>query len=457
MASWNTIKLSEIKPDRFDAEYFRKDCQENIDILESTGPTTNLGRIFNYINRGSQPSYSENGTLKVLRSVNVGFMNFNETRQEYVTEAFFENSNRGKVQKDDVLITSTGVGTLGRTSIWYENEKAYCDGHITILRNSEIDPYLITAFLNTKYGLKQFDQNYRGSSGQIEIYPYDISKFIIPECVIQCHDEIGSILRESFELKQQSQNLYNESIEILNKEMRIGNIQLEKKKKYTTSLSNLIMNNRIDADFYNPDYETLKNHLKILNGKKLREVASLKSGFAFSSNKYKNSGKQIVRIQNISGNLLNLDRNPVYYKNLDLEKLSFFRIKKGDTLMAMTGNTIGNCTLNTSDEELYLNQRVLAISPNTESVTPEYLFLILKHIIFKTFIDRELVGGAQPNISLNFISNQIIPLIEKEKMNIITEKLIKYFEYTTRSKQLLEQAKQRVEELIENAAGVQND
>lgn len=82
MAVWNTINLTDIKPDRCDAEYFRKDYQDNIANLKSTGNTFSLGRLFGHINRGSQPSYSKNGTIKALRSVNVGFMDFNETRQE---------------------------------------------------------------------------------------------------------------------------------------------------------------------------------------------------------------------------------------------------------------------------------------------------------------------------------------------------------------------------------------
>jgi type I restriction enzyme S subunit len=452
MAVWNTVNLTDIKPDRFDAEYFRKDYQDNLSYLKTTGDTCNLGRLFNHINRGSQPLYSDNGTIKALRSVNVGFMNFNETRQEYVTDSFFETNNRGQVQKKDVLITSTGVGTLGRTSVWFYNDKAYCDGHITILRNGSVDPYFITAFLNSKYGLLQFDQNFRGSSGQIEIYPYDISKFVIPECLFPYQQEIGDYLRKAFELQQESQSLYQKATDLLETELGLDKITFEKPKSYTASFSDLVINRRIDSDFYNPDYEMLKSHLKTLNGEKLRNISFLRSGFAFSSSKYKTEGSQIVRIQNISGNLLNLKRNPVFYSDSDLVSLSNFKIRKGDTLMAMTGNTIGNCSLNTSDSDLYLNQRVLAITPDENYVTPEYLNLILRNTVFKTFIDRELVGGAQPNISLEFIGNQIVPIVNEDSMEIITNNLKKHYANSEKSKKLLAKAKMRVEELIEEAA-----
>jgi type I restriction enzyme S subunit len=452
MAIWNTIQLSDIHPDRCDAEYFRKDYQDNLNSLENTGDTINLGKLFKYINRGTQPLYNKKGTLKALRSVNVGFMNFNETRQEYVTEDFFAINTRGKVQKDDVLITSTGVGTLGRTSIWFKNENAFCDGHITILRNGKIDPYFITAFLNSKYGLKQYDQNYRGSSGQIEIYPYDISKFVIPECLFRHQMEIGNYLREGFELQTQSQTLYKQATALLEQELGLDKISFEKPKCYSVNFSDVILNKRADADFFNPDYETLKTHLKTLNGKRLRNISFLNSGFAFSSKKYTKSGKQIVRIQNISGDFLNLKRNPVYYEENELKTLRQFRISKGDTMMAMTGNTIGNCSLNTSEDELYLNQRVLSITPDENYVTAEYLNLVLRNIVFKSFIERELVGGAQPNISLSFIGNQIIPIIDETSMKLITGYMKNHYDFLKQSQQLLAVAKSRVEQLIEEAA-----
>ena len=196
----------------------------------------------------------------------------------------------------------------------------------------------------------------------------------------------------------------------------------------------------------------LKSHLKTLNGEKLRNISFLRSGFAFSSSKYKSEGSQIVRIQNISGNLLNLKRNPVFYSDNDLVGLSNFKIRKGDTLMAMTGNTIGNCSLNTSDSDLYLNQRVLAVTPDENYVTPEYLNLILRNTVFKTFIDRELVGGAQPNISLEFIGNQIVPIVNEDSMEVITNNLKKHYSNSEKSKKLLAKAKRRVEEIIEEAA-----
>jgi hypothetical protein len=89
MAVWNTVNLTDIRPDRCDAEYFRKDYKENLKFLEKTGATTTLGRLFKKIERGEKPEYQEVGPIPVLRSVNIRELGFNDTRQEYVTDSFY--------------------------------------------------------------------------------------------------------------------------------------------------------------------------------------------------------------------------------------------------------------------------------------------------------------------------------------------------------------------------------
>lgn len=448
MASWNTIKLSEIKPDRFDAEYFRKDCQNNIDILESTGVTTNLGRIFHYINRGSQPAYSENGTLKVLRSVNVGFMNFNETRQEYVTESFFENSNRGKVQKDDVLITSTGVGTLGRTSIWYDEEKAYCDSHITILRNSEVDPYLITAFLNTKYGLKQFDQNYRGSSGQIEIYPYDISKFLIPNCIFDYQNEISQQLQLAFSLKKSAYEVDKKAVELLEKKLNINNFQKDRKKFRVTKLSEITDSNRIDSQCFKPEYLQYETFIRenntytelkyLLNFiSKGNQQNTSKKGSAFYA-----SIKDIINKEVISDSKVNIPSS---------------NGNKEDLLLAVTGATIGKIGIINRYEHISFSGDILCLNVDKNEVSPWYLLCVLSSQIGQTQFNRWITGSTNGHLSPSNVKKIVVPRLDVEDELQIEKYMKDSIDNLHKFEQIISSVRTTVEELIENAAGVSNE
>lgn len=86
------------------------------------------------------------------------------------------------LQKYDLLINSTGVGSLGRTAqVWFEPSKLVVDSHITIVRceNAKYALYLgFWAFEHEKY----IESLHTGSTGQIEL-PRDHVKairFVLP-------------------------------------------------------------------------------------------------------------------------------------------------------------------------------------------------------------------------------------------------------------------------------------
>ena len=453
MAVWNTVNLTDIKPDRFDAEYFRKDYQDNLSYLKTTGHTYTLGRLFNHIKRGSQPLYANNGTIKALRSVNVGFMNFNETRQEYVTDSFFDTNNRGQVQKEDVLITSTGVGTLGRTSIWFYNDKAYCDGHITILRNGSVDPYFITAFLNSKYGLIQFDQNFRGSSGQIEIYPYDISKFVIPECLFPYQQEIGDYLRKSFDLQQKSYNLFQEATTLLSDALGLSNVEYSNTNYYTTTNIDCVRERIIDPKYYHPKFEQIENHLRDnFETVELRKIADVEYGYMPMQDYEKdpNKGIPLIRVTNITDHL-----------EIKMEDLKFIPnwvqiprkkyVEKGDILMVQLGDTTGKVGYIFEDVKNHLFPSFcLSVKVKDDRFNSLFLSALLKSELIQILFDKTvLINTVRPNTTKPRFEKLLIPLFEMDFQLKIAKLLEQSFIDEKESKILLKRAVKRVEAIIE--------
>ncbi|QDP24300.1 hypothetical protein [Bradyrhizobium cosmicum] len=81
----------------------------------------------------------------------------------------------------DLLINSTGDGTIGRVAVYDEQFPAVVDGHITIVRlkNPKLAWY-IAAYLLSTQGQRQIYRYINGSSGQVEIYPVDIARLWVP-------------------------------------------------------------------------------------------------------------------------------------------------------------------------------------------------------------------------------------------------------------------------------------
>ena len=370
-------------------------------------------------------------------------MNFNETRQEYVTDSFFETNNRGQVQKEDVLITSTGVGTLGRTSVWFYNDKAYCDGHITILRNGSVDPYFITAFLNSKYGLIQFDQNFRGSSGQIEIYPYDISKFVIPECLFPYQQEIGDYLRKAFELQQEAYKQKQKSSEILESELGLNDFQKDDSKFRITRLTELSGSRRFDAQCFKPEFLQYELFIRENNNHNtLSEFLNriLKGNQQFISSK---GDKPYVSIKDISG----IDVIAKGNVSIPLSKAI-----NEDLLLAVTGATIGKIGIVNRYPSISFSGDILGLSVNKDKISPWYLLAVLSSPIGQTQFNRWVTGSTNGHLSPSDVRKIIVPRIDSLQEDKIENLLRTSLKSLAKSEELLLKAKNRVEELIEAAA-----
>ena len=137
-----------------------------------------------YISRGISPKYDENSNCRVInqRCIRENKINYELTRGN------LRKVNPKKfVKYGDVLINSTGVGTLGRVAqVYSQIENHTVDSHVTIVR-----PGLK---LNLDYlGLTLFDkENYLeslgvGATGQTELNKSAISRIeiIIPPIELQ--------------------------------------------------------------------------------------------------------------------------------------------------------------------------------------------------------------------------------------------------------------------------------
>jgi len=132
--------------------------------------------------RGEQPDYDDLGAVDVIKTVDLhdGYIDYDNTLK--VSEDFFAAHPNSHVRKNDILIASTGYVSMGKVDIYDRDEPAMVDGHISIVRvNKDFDHTFITLFLRCHFGQLQFEKWFTGSSGQIELQPIDLGKFIVPD------------------------------------------------------------------------------------------------------------------------------------------------------------------------------------------------------------------------------------------------------------------------------------
>ena len=146
-----------------------------------------------------------------------------------------------------------------------------------------------------------------------------------------------------------------------------------------------------------------KQSPKIINAKlasiwskeKLRNIAPLRGGFAFKSEKFQNTGIPIVRISNIKFDGTVGGEFEYYSKIIPDGK---FVLRGRSILLAMSGATTGKIAMLDSEEEYYQNQRV-GYFQNTGEVDYDFISSVLQTKAFTNQLNAVLVAGAQPNIS----------------------------------------------------------
>ena len=189
----------------YEPEFHQEDYVSVCTNLEGTKGAFQIStcnKLIGEIHRGVQPKYADSevepsslywygmtdesgkevkdkdANICALKSICIraGYVDL-ETARSVSKEVYKKTKQRAGIMRNDVLINSTGDGTIGRVAVYDHDFPAVVDGHITILRFSDEDlAWYIGAFLMSDMGQKQIIRYINGSSGQVEIYPQDIGR-----------------------------------------------------------------------------------------------------------------------------------------------------------------------------------------------------------------------------------------------------------------------------------------
>ena len=144
--------------------------------------------------------------------------------------------------------------------------------------------------------------------------------------------------------------------------------------------------------------------------KKLNEICIARAGYAFNSKEFGSKGYQIIRMGNLYGGQLLLDRSPVFIDEdiLDEKIVEKSIIQKGDILITLTGTKYkrdyGYAVLVNITGKMLLNQRILSLRPKNDNA--DFICYCLQTKEFRdVFFSNETGGVNQGNVSSKFVEN----------------------------------------------------
>lgn len=171
-----------------------------------------LRDLTSLISRGIAPRYVSNDGITVLnqkciRDWTVSYFNSRQTEKNKI------NGTDKMLQEGDILICSTGVGTLGRVAqINTLNQPTTVDSHVSIVRpeTKKVNPFFLGYIL--KKSEKLIESLAEGSTGQTELSRTKLQEieFKLPSREIQ--DEVVGII-ENYDSKIENNNKIIKNLE----------------------------------------------------------------------------------------------------------------------------------------------------------------------------------------------------------------------------------------------------
>ena len=159
------------------------------------------------IKRGKSPKYAteSSNTLVFAQKCNTKYNGIDIGLAQYLDESTLgKYSTDEYMQDDDIVINSTGTGTLGRVGLYQSSDNIKSidivpDSHVTVVRSyNEVDSFYLYAFM--KSNQSKLEKKGEGSTNQKELKPITLKEMLVPIPSIREQERISLAIQKAFSM-----------------------------------------------------------------------------------------------------------------------------------------------------------------------------------------------------------------------------------------------------------------
>ena len=206
---------------------------------------------------------------------------------------------------------------------------------------------------------------------------------------------------------------------------------------------------RLDSEYYQSKYENIEALIKSRLCRRLGDLVSIKKSIEPGSEAYQSEGIEFVRVSNLSK--FGISKSDIYLSKekfgKDLAKIA----PQKETILLSKDGSVGisycveeNLDCITSGAILHLRVK------DKKQILPQVLSLILNSITTQLQAERDSGGSIIAHWKISEIENILIPLLDSQIQEQIASKLKLSFALKKEAKELLNLAKNKVEQAIES-------
>ena len=158
------------------------------------------------LSRGKSRNYAdESGTLVFAQKCNTNYNGIDVGLALYLDETTLSRYPANEYMQDgDVVINSTGTGTLGRVGFYQKADNRLGlpivpDSHITVVRGfGSVQAFYLYAFM--KANQSELEKRGEGSTNQKELKPLTLKEMLVPMPPISEQESIKAAIVKAFSL-----------------------------------------------------------------------------------------------------------------------------------------------------------------------------------------------------------------------------------------------------------------
>ena len=420
------------------------------------------------IKRGKSPKYTVSSNIQVFaQKCNVKAGGIDMTLAKYLDDTVFPKYPEEESMRDsDIVINSTGNGTLGRIGMFHDSDRInentiVPDSHVTVIRTSEfISADYIYYVLN--YYQPYLEKSCSGSTNQTELKPAVISELFIPVPPVNEQTRIITKLIEALNLSK----LYGEKEILLQKYNQDFPEQLKKSilqyavqgklvpqnpsdepaavllERVRAEKQKLIAEGKIKKDKHesvifrrdNSHYEKLDGIEHCIDDKipfeipdswaycRLGTILYKLTDGTHSRPKYVDSGIPFISVKDVSSGTLDFSNCKFITEEEHNELYKRCNPEYGDILLTKVGTTGIPVVVDTTDEfSVFVSVALLKF--NQELLHNEYLIHLINSPLVQRQAEENTRGVGNKNWVMRDISNTLIAIPPLAEQIRIVEKL----------------------------------
>lgn len=439
---------------RYDAEYFKPEYLELQKSINKYGANTILELKCELDCSAFYPSvtddydFNQNG-IPFLRvnEIQNGIVRITENTAFLPESILKEYSSNIKLAYPGDIIIAKGGNSLAKVGLLTDTYNYYsvCRDLIIIRTNKivNIDKYFLWLFLHSKIGQKIMLRT-ASQTGQPHLTINEIKNITVPKNT-KGENICKNAFLKSIELEIKSKQLYREAEQLLLAELGLLDYQVKNTLSFSTTKKEIEEAHRYDSEYFQPKYAEI-----------VKKIEEYKGGWDLVKNvinlKDKNYTPKIdqkykyLALSNISSQGYIQDYQEEFGK--DLPSRARRKINTNDLIISSIEGSLSSCALVEKKFDNSICSTGFFVL-NSEKINSETLLILFKSSIVQEFLQRGSKGTILTAISKTELESIKIPLIESSIQEQIAEKIQDSHKLRKEGRELLEEAKRKVEEEIE--------